>query len=344
MTSDAEHGAVNAEFPLRIVYVISSDGCDAYADMALVSILSVQISNPGFEILAVCDEKSAHALSANRHRLLEVCNEFISVPTPDGERSFRSRWIKTQLCRYVQGSVLYLDADTLVRRSLVDLPRLVSEAGSVANHNGATLSEQVWTEDQKVFEGMGWPSNFRAYANPGVLFFKPRPRVREFFTTWHKLWLAGMSASGRWRDQPSFNSAILLSRVEMTVLPSIFNAQLAKSWNRSSQAVVWHFYASEQRGGNSFADLVKAANSLPLDRLHHLISRALTTPAPWPNLGWFARRLAIQVELRGSSARTEEWLWLHGRRKDALHFVLARVWNGVVKRRWRADKGRELKR
>src|SRR6516164_5006902 len=104
MTSDAEHGAVNAEFPLRIVYVISSDGCDAYADMALVSILSVQISNPGFKILAVCDEKSAHALSANRHRLLEVCNEFISVPTPDGERSFRSRWIKTQLCRYVQGS------------------------------------------------------------------------------------------------------------------------------------------------------------------------------------------------------------------------------------------------
>jgi hypothetical protein len=43
--------------------------------MALVSMLSVRISNPALEILAVCDEESALALSANKHRLLEVCDE-----------------------------------------------------------------------------------------------------------------------------------------------------------------------------------------------------------------------------------------------------------------------------
>jgi hypothetical protein len=331
-------GTVNAEFPLRVVYVISSDGCDAYADMALVSMLSVRISNPGLGILAVCDKQSALTLSANKHRLLEVCDELITVPTPDGEPTFRNRWIKTQLCRYVGESVLYLDADTLVRGSLADLPGLVSEVGLVLNHNGATLSEQIWTEDRKIFEGMGWPSNYKAYANSGVFFFKPCPRVHEFFAAWHKLWLAG-EPIGVLRDQPSLNSAILLSGVEMTVLPSAFNAQLAKSWNRSSQAVVWHFYASGQAGGPWFADLVKAANSLPLGRLYHLISRALTAPAPWPNFGWFARRLAVQVELRGS-VRTEEWLWLHGRRKDALRFVLGKAWNRLVKRSWKTDKGR----
>ena len=327
--------------PFSVAYVISSDGADAFADMALVSMLSVQISNPGLGILAVCDEKSAITLRAKKHRMLDVCDEFIAVPTPDGEATFRNRWIKTQLCRYVKGTILYIDADTLVRGSLADLRHLVSEFGAVANHNGATLSEQIWIEDRRVFEGMDWPSNFQVYVNSGFFFFEPCPRVHEFFAKWHELWLAGVSADGRLRDQPSLNSAILLSGVEMTLLPSTFNAQLnallRKSWNRSSQAVVWHFYASQQDPGNSFGNLVKAANSLPLDRLQHLVSRALAAPAPWPNLDWFARRLAVRVESRGS-ARTEEWLWLHGRRKDALRFVLGKAWNRLVKRSWRADE------
>jgi hypothetical protein len=333
---EARMKLVNEEFPFRVVYVVTSDGYDAYADMALVSMLSVQISNPGLGILAVCDEKSAITLRAKKHRLLDVCDQFITVPTPDGEQTFRNRWIKTQLCRYVEGNILYIDADTLVRGSLADLQHLVSEFGAVANHNGATLSEQIWSEDRKTFEGMGWPSNFHTYVNSGFLFFKPSPRVREFFATWHELWLTGVSADGRLRDQPSFNSAIVLSRVEITVLPYIFNAQLAWSWNRSSKAVVWHFYVSEQGKRNSFWDLVRAANSLPLGRLHRLTSRALATAAPWPNLDWFARRLAVRVDLRGG-ARTEEWLWLHGRRKDAVRFALAKAWNGLAKRSWRAD-------
>jgi FkbM family methyltransferase len=322
---------VNAEFPFRVVYVVTSDGYDAYADMALVSMLSVRISNPGLGILAVCDEKSALALSGKEHRLLEVCDEMISVPTSDGEAVFRNRWIKTQLCRYVRGSVLYLDADTLVRGSLADLHHLVSELGAVANHNGATLSEQIWTEDRQVFEGMGWPSNFQAYLNSGFFFFKPCPRVHEFFAKWHELWLAGVSANGRLRDQPSFNSAIVLSGVKMKLLPSTFNAQLAKSWNCSSGAVVWHFYASEWKSGSPFSHLVNVANSLSLSRLHRLTWRALTAPAPWPNFGWFARRLAAGVDLRGT-VRTEERLWLNGRRKAALRFALGKARQELTKR------------
>ena len=322
--------------PFSVVYVVTSDGADAFADMALVSMLSVQISNPGLGIRAVCDEKSAITLRAKKHRMLDVCDQFITVPTPDGEPNFRHRWIKTQLCRYVDGNVLYIDADTLMRGSLADLHQLVSELGAVANHNGATLSEQIWTEDRQVFEGMAWPSNFQAYLNSGFFFFEPCPRVREFFATWHELWLTGASATERLRDQPSFNSSIVLSRVEMKVLPSTFNAQLAMSWNRSSQAIVWHFYASNREGGNAFGHLVKVASGLCLSRLRHLILRALATPAPWPNLSWFARRLAARVELRGR-ARTEEWLWLHGRRKDAVRFALAKAWNGLAKRSRRAD-------
>jgi hypothetical protein len=325
---------VNAEFLFRVVYLISSDGADAYADMALISMLSVRISNPGLEILAVCDEKSAITLRAKKHRMLDVCDQFITVPTPDGEPTFRNRWIKTQLCRYVGGNILYIDADTLVRGSLADLHYLVSEFGAVANYNGATLFEQTWFGDRKIFEGMTWPRNFHTYVNSGFFFFKPCPRVREFFATWHELWLTGVSATGLLRDQPSFNSSIVLSHVEMKVLPSKFNAQLVMSLNHSSQAIVWHFYAS-QPDENSFGHLAKVANGLCLSRLHQLTLRALAAPAPWPNVAWFARHLAVRVELRGRP-RTEEWLWLHGRRKDAVRFVLGKAWNGLAKRSRRA--------
>ena len=123
----------------------------------------------------------------------------------------------------------------------------------------------------------------------------------------------------------------MLSRVEMKVLPSTFNAQLAKSWTRSSQAVVWHFYASERDGGNSFGHLVKVANSLSFSRLRHLILRASAMPAPWPNFGWFARRLAARVDLRGT-VRTEERLWLNGRRKAAVRFALGKARQELTKR------------
>src|SRR5439155_4960978 len=61
-----------------------------------------------------------------------------------------------------------------------------------------------------------------------------------------------------------------------------------------------------------------------LSRLRHLILRALAMPAPWPNFGWLARRLAAQADLSGT-VRTEERLWLDGRRKAAVRFALGKA-------------------
>src|SRR5439155_25223560 len=180
-----------------VAYVIASDGHDIFADMALVSMLSVRISNPGLRIVAMCDEKSAQAIKATQHRLLQACDELVAVPTPEGEPTFRHRWVKTQLASYLNGNALYLDADTLVRRSLADLPPLISEFGAVANHNGTTLSEQIWSEDGQTLKKMGWSENFEVYVNSGVFFFKPCPRVHEIFDNWHDLWLAGIATNGR---------------------------------------------------------------------------------------------------------------------------------------------------
>jgi hypothetical protein len=319
-----QHQTAGSSPTFTVAYVLTSDGRDVFADMALVSMLSVRISNPCLRIVAVCDEPSAQAIKAAKHRVLEICDELISVPTPDGEPTFRNRWIKTQLCNFISGNVLHLDADTLVRGSLADLPQLVSEFGAVPNHNGPTLAEQVWDEDRRVFEQMGWPVNYRVFVNGGVWFFKSCPRVHEFFAKWYELWSAGVAANGRLRDQPSLNSSILLSRVDLKILSPRYNAQLAKSWSRASDAVVWHFYATEGGQGTSFTHLLKKTNRMSLGRLQNLIQLATGVPAPWPNFGWFARIIAKRAEWRGT-AKTEEWLWLNHRRKDALRFTMGKA-------------------
>lgn len=304
----------------KVAYVLTTNGNDIFADMALLSMLSVRISNPSLSIIALCDEKSAEAVNRSEHRFLEICNEMISVQVPDGPPVFKNRWIKSQLFSNLEGDVLYLDADTLVRGSLTDLPQLVKELGGVANHNGSTLSEQVWTEDSSVSAKMGWPVDFKTYINGGMFFYRKCQAVDRFFAKWHEFLIAGISANGRLRDQPSLNSAIVASGVDLAVLSSCYNKQLIMPWKRTSEARVWHFYAAEDWNENPFSLLVGKASKLSMKSLRSMISRLITAPSPWPNQGFFARFLARRIDVRGV-ASVEESLWLKERRLDALRFL-----------------------
>jgi hypothetical protein len=287
--------------------------------------LSLRVSNPGLRVVAVADEASARAIKLARHRLLEICDELVPVPTPPGDGTFRNRWIKTQLDQFIPGSVLYLDSDTLVRKPLVELPRLVSELGAAANHNGATLEQQIWSEDAAACGKMGWPANFRVYVNGGVFFFKPCVPVREFFGKWHELWLSCVSSHGWMRDQPAVSRAVELSRVNLQVLPPVFNAQPAVSWEYVTEAVVWHFHSSSGVKF-SFDHLVSKSRQTDLNHLTKLVSTAIKSTAPWPNRDLVARWLARKVAANGKPKPSEVY-WLTGKRLLAL-----RVIGGVVKR------------
>jgi hypothetical protein len=292
--------------------------------MALLSMISVRISNPEVRIVAVCDEDSAQALEKSSHRLLEICDELIPVQVPNGPAVFKNRWIKSQLYRYLNDDVLYLDADTLVRGSLSTLPELVNELGGVANHNGVSLSEQIWTEDAAVSATMGWPVNFKTYINGGMFFYRRCQAVDRFFAKWHELLLAGFSANGRMRDQPSLNSSIIASGVKLTVLPSIYNKQLIMPWNQTSESLIWHFYATHDWNENPLSLLVEKVNKRNMGQLHSLISCVIRAPAPWPNLDFTSRILAKRVEIRGNAC-VEELLWLKGRRIDAIRYLIGKI-------------------
>jgi hypothetical protein len=309
-----------------VAYIVITNGRDIHADMALVSMLSMRISNPNRPIIVVCDHSSAQAIRATKHRMLEACDELIEVETPDREPVFRNRWIKTQLCRFVSGNFLYIDSDTLVRGLLDDIPNLVREFGAVANHNGKSFPEQIWHEERACVEEMGWSSGFDTYYNGGVWFVRRSKVTDEFFESWHRLWFEGFKTKGRTRDQPSLNIALRKSGIDASVLPETYNAQVQYCWKAATNGQIWHFFSSMELSDTCFFDLLSSCGKVSLGCLRRRIRRAIRMHEPWRNQDliarWIDSHLSKRPEVLPDVAAK---LWLLRRRIDAVRYVLGAV-------------------
>jgi lipopolysaccharide biosynthesis glycosyltransferase len=275
---------------LTVAYVLTTDGRDQFADMALVSILSVRISNPGCRIVLLCDAESAAAIKTAKHRVLEVCDEVISIETPSGNPTFRNRWIKTQLCKFIPGSVLYLDVDTLVRESLSTLSKIVTNVGFVANHNGRVAKEQLWNEDLQYLERNGWNPQLPFYPNGGVFYYNQTPSTAGLFEKWNGLWLEDFQNTKRGRDQPALYEALAKSSIEYTELPLKYNFQFTHPNFPLDRMAILHFYISKFSGiENVYGKLFNALNYVSLNRLNKLVKNAIADPYGWPSRDWLSR-------------------------------------------------------
>jgi hypothetical protein len=212
--------------------------------MLLVSLISLRLSNPRTYVILLSDTQSYNALHKTRKDILDFVDELINIETPEGTPTFKNRWIKTQINKYVQGSNLYLDADTIIRKSIEHIPNLVQEFGGVSNENRSSIKDQGCSLDFEVFDFMGWKRDFPVYVNGGVWFYKSSHNVAVFFDLWHQYWSASSRSIGRFQDQPSLNKAIMDSNIVFSELPSKFNFQLSASWCGASEAAIWHFYSS----------------------------------------------------------------------------------------------------
>ncbi len=333
------HKANGGSERFSVAYTVTSDGRDAYADMAVVSILSVRLTNPHLRIVAVCDEPSAKALRQHRHRMLDLCDEVVEVATGEGHPTLRNRLLKTQLCRHVPGPCLYLDADILVRGALSELPALTADIGAVANNNARSKDEMVWIGDEDFLRTMDWPREFDTFVNGGVQFFHDTQGTRDFYELWHKLYEEGLERhadrrpeatadqsllSIYWQDQPSLNAAIKLSGVRCAVLPDIYNLQMKPGARGASGAAVWHFWHALGLGDSSFARLVAAAPRVDLAKLRRMVGKAIRQPYPYPNQDFLGRLVGRKLE-NNEEVSTFERTWLTNR-KAALRF-----WAGGVR-------------
>lgn len=227
----------------KAVYLVAvKEGCDVYADMALVSILSLKITNPSLAICLVCDRENTQLLQNAGHRLLGLADEFHAVVTPHGPAAFRHRWIKTQLPTYVRGSAIHLDADTLVRAPLTGFPNDSCEFATVLDYNGLDMRARLGALPHvKTAQGLGWSLDLTRYVNGGVFCWHDTPSVCAFFAEWHRLWREGFEARQMLLDQPSLNATLCRGLVNNGLLPNTLNTMVIPAWDLAPEAVVWHF-------------------------------------------------------------------------------------------------------
>jgi hypothetical protein len=308
----------------QAVYLLTVDeGCEVYADMALVSILSLKITNPSLPVRLVCDRASARRLEESGHRLPGLCDSVEAVETPEGSLVYRHRWIKTQLPRFLRGGGLHLDADTLVRGSLATLPQGGWDFAAVPDYNRSDMSEHLRTLPHvlKALE-LGWPLDLTRYFNSGVFCWKDTPAVHAFFAEWHRLWHEGVRTGELLKDQPSFNATLQRGLVTSATLPNAFNTMVLPSWDLAPEAVVWHFWSAGGWSDHSFAQLVKQAKHLSTKRLTAKVRRAIRFSRPWPNTGPVLARLLDWRGHRYGGYRTVERLWLNRQRGATLRHLL----------------------
>ena len=322
---------------LTVVYVLTTSGQDPYSDMALVSALSVRQSNPGLRIAIVSDGLTAEALKRSKHPLLKVVDEFRVVDAPYESAVHRNRSIKTRLYELCAGPTLNLDVDTIVRGSLAQLIGTQCDFGAVANHNGLTPQDQLWSEDAGVISAMRWQVELPCYINTGVIFYRPSAAVADFYSRWHALWSEEREKTGRGRDQPSCYAALQQTGLQCFQLSPEYNWQVLYKPLGARGARILHFYPDAAAEKRSFGQAVRVAREVSLRNLNVYVRACIERPEESiyqdPISRWLKSRVARGIPI-GVAAN----LWLMGRRSECARFYLGGVrrslWH-LIKCLWR---------
>jgi hypothetical protein len=329
---------------MNVAYIVSSNGGDGFALMTRFSIVSLRYTNPKAQITLLCDSITKKNLDSVRDPILGEVDHVICVSVPDGDPSFRSRYIKTQIGSILEGPFLFLDSDTLVRGNLSEIFNGNYDIAASSNHSRSLFSEQIAEVDLKVLERSHLILNNTTYINSGVLFFRGSSESVNICKKWHHLWKKTWNTTGDHRDQPSLNFVLSTERCNTEILDNRFNAQIktrltykCEEFNNNGRssleesAVIWHFYTSLKVSKPLTAyecELRKSLNNqnkINADIVIGLIKRN----HPWRRFIWLDDVVALQA---GKMPTIMGWrlLWISGRRLAAFRMLACRFKNRLM--------------
>ena len=176
----------------KIVYCLVSNSKDYYYEQLLISLCSLRRHNPKAEVMVVCDNDTYATLDGTRRGIFDYDIRINPVDTPQEWGNWeRSRYIKTNLRKLIQGDYLFIDTDTVICASLEGIDTLPYEVAAVRDsHVERTLPNAsecrhdterwIWSQAAKAnvnIEGM-W------HNNSGVMFVKDTPTAHELYDRW----------------------------------------------------------------------------------------------------------------------------------------------------------------
>ena len=228
----------------KLIYVLTSTADMNFIDQAHIAIYTARYHNLKAHITLLIDDITDTVLVGKRAEILNYISEKIVVDFPlEMGMKERSRQIKTNIPKWVNGDFLFIDSDTIVTQSLAEIDNCLYDMGAVwESHLAiADFHPDLFDSMQESALKLGWDGrNEQVYFSSGVVYVKDNSQTRQFFSLWNQYYNEGLS-KGVSMDQPSFAKANIESNYLIKQIDDRWNCILFTHPLFDKEAKVLHF-------------------------------------------------------------------------------------------------------
>ena len=225
----------------QIIYSIISSEQDHYLEQLIMSVYSLRMHNPNVYVTVVTDDFTISTFTGWRSCIKEMINHLQVIPIPkEYNQVQRSRYLKTNLRKFIKGDYLFIDTDTIICSSLEEIDNINADIALVADCNGNLLLDEQFTINRCRIAGFN-KMNKQPYFNSGIMFVRDTIATHKLYTEWYTQWKHSLN-KGISLDQPSMNYANLQVGKLIKELPGIWNCQIFfKGWKFLPKAKIIHY-------------------------------------------------------------------------------------------------------
>lgn len=218
------------------VYVLTTEGADWFAEMAVISIRTLKKALPGARVVVLCDAATDGVKTAAVAMLKSLASDWrvcdIDEPTP----VVRSRRLKLGALEIMNESFVFLDVDTLIARDVSGLWRHRGDLAAVRDGDRVVRPELA-----AVAAKHGWEVP-RDYLNSGVFSVRNTPQMQRVFETALALW-RDAGADDVFSDQFPLNIAVRRVGAQVTWLSPSYNVQTLMRPGVAMRPHVYHVFS-----------------------------------------------------------------------------------------------------
>lgn len=238
----------------KIVYTLVSDNSDTYLEQALLSVYSLRLHNPQAIVELVIDQFTAKTIVDKRKEIKKFITNLIEIEVPSElNKVQRSRYLKTNLRRFIKGDYLFIDCDTVICDNLDEIDSFDGDIGMVADING-DLPLKDNTVIERCHKAGFTDLKEKPYYNSGVIFSRDTETSHILYAEWNRLWLLS-NEKGVSFDQPALCQANVNLGLPIYELNGTWNCQFkyTNGYKFLKKAKILHYYSNNGVGKRSYA-------------------------------------------------------------------------------------------
>lgn len=321
----------------KLLYILVSTRADVYLEQAFVSASSARRIHLEADIVLLTDRATAEGMDergAIGKAFEKLFTSVVVAPLdPSLPGMLRSRLLKTGMRSYVEGDFLFIDADTVVARSLADIDAVEADLAACRDlhspfaahpHRGATIG----LCRKLGFDVSGIPD----YFNSGVMLVRDTPANHAFFEAWQQNYLAGYE-KGVKPDQPSLAQTLVSEGVTMTLLKDEWNCEVQNGVRYLRDAYIVHYMVTNVGSGpQDQLFLLNNRNALLAVRAAGRLTPEVEAVIENPFLGYApVTQVFAGDDLYLFRTRRYRWLRKHyGVHKKSFFEFLLKVWDHLT--------------